>query len=74
MGDVRVSRRKDQARLGYVASCVVLVVGLYLAVGLAAALVAGGAIGAVSFLLLYDVSDDRRDDVREPASVRPPTF
>jgi hypothetical protein len=54
VGVLRLSR-VALARAGFVAGLVALVAGIYLTRGLGLALVVGGAVTALSFLLLFDV-------------------
>lgn len=61
MGGVRVNRAAVMARLGYIVGCLTALYGLYLLVGLAWALLAAGALLAVSCLLLVDI-----DQAKEP--------
>lgn len=56
MGRVRLTRRR-RALLGYLAGVLLILAGVYLAFGLAAALVVGGVVTAASFLLLTDVEE-----------------
>ena len=56
MGHVRLTRRR-RALLGYIAGWLSVIAGIYVAKGLAAALVIGGVICAISFLLLTDVEE-----------------
>lgn len=62
---VRLSRYA-RARAGYLAGMLLIVVGIFLAEGLAAALIVAGINVAVSFLLLYDVEGSQEG---EPAPV-----
>jgi len=54
VGVVRVTR----ARLGYIAGCTLVVIGVALTWGVPVALIVGGAIIAVTFLLLYDTDEE----------------
>ena len=65
MGRVRLTRRR-RALLGYVLGCALVVAGLWVAEGLAGALVVAGVIVAASFLLLTDVDEG---GTREPPAV-----
>ena len=56
MGNVRLTRRR-RALLGYIVGWALVVAGIYVAKGLAASLIIGGVICAVSFLLLTDVEE-----------------
>ena len=56
MGVLRVTGRA-RALLGYTLGCVVVVAGVWVARGLAAALIVAGVICAASFLLLTDVEE-----------------
>ncbi len=56
MGSVRLTRKR-RALLGYIASCLLVVAGAYVAKGLAGALIIAGIIGGLSFLLLTDVEE-----------------
>lgn len=62
MGGVRMKRMRRVSalvwsRLGYTTSCLAAAIGVGLEVGLGWGLVAGGAIGAASCLLLVDVDE-----------------
>lgn len=65
MGHVRLTRRR-RALLGYILGCALVVAGVWVAQGLAAALIVAGIITAVSFLLLADVDEGA---TREPPAV-----
>ena len=54
MGVVRVTR----ARLGYIAGCALIVIGVALTWGVPVALIVGGTIIAATFLLLYDTDEE----------------
>lgn len=56
MGGVRLTRKR-RALLGYVLGVLLIVAGAYVAKGLAGALIVGGIICALSFLLLTDVEE-----------------
>jgi lipopolysaccharide export LptBFGC system permease protein LptF len=56
VGRVRLTRRR-RALAGYVLGCLLVVAGVYVAFGLAGALVVAGVITAASFLLLADVEE-----------------
>lgn len=56
MGRIRLTRR-HRALLGYVAGCLLIVAGAWVAAGLAAGLITAGVITAASFLLLTDVEE-----------------
>lgn len=64
MGRLRLTRRR-RALLGYVAGCLLIVAGVWVAQGLAGALIVAGVIAAASFLLLTDVEEG----TGEPSSV-----
>jgi hypothetical protein len=68
VGVLRLSR-VALARAGFVAGLVALVAGIYLTRGLGLALVVGGAVTALSFLLLFDVEGGTPV---EPPSADPP--
>jgi hypothetical protein len=57
--------RRRRALLGYVLGCALVVAGVWVAQGLAGALIVAGVITAASFLLLTDVEEGKR----EPSSV-----
>lgn len=61
----RLTRRR-RALLGYLLGCALVVAGIYVANGLAGALVVAGVITAASFLLLTDVDEGV---TREPPAV-----
>lgn len=56
MGRVRLNRRR-RSLLGYLAGCLLIVAGMWVAQGLAGALITAGIITAASFLLLTDVEE-----------------
>jgi hypothetical protein len=68
MGVLRLSRTAV-ARAGYIAGLTALVAGIYLTRGLGLALVIGGAVTALSFLLIFDVEGGTPV---EPPSADPP--
>lgn len=57
MGHLRLNRRR-RALLGYIAGCLLVVAGMWVAQGPAGALITAGVITAASFLLLADVEED----------------
>lgn len=56
MGRLRLNRRR-RSLLGYLLGCALIVAGVWVASGLAGALVTAGVITAGSFLLLTDVEE-----------------
>jgi hypothetical protein len=68
VGVLRLSRTAV-ARAGYIAGLAALVAGIYLTRGLGLALVIGGAVTALSFLLIFDVEGGTPV---EPPSADPP--
>lgn len=65
MGSLRLTRRR-RALLGYLAGIALVVAGVWVAQGLAGALIVAGVITAMSFLLLADVDEE---GTREPPAV-----
>lgn len=56
MGRLRLNRRR-RSLLGYLAGCLLVVAGVWVAQGLAGSLITAGVITAGSFLLLTDVEE-----------------
>lgn len=59
------------ARGGFAAGCLVAVVGVGLAAGLALALIVGGVVLAVACLVLVEVDRPPSEQVRDHAGARP---
>jgi hypothetical protein len=56
VGNLRLTRRR-RSTAGYVLGCLLVVAGMWVAQGLAGALITAGIITAASFLLLTDVEE-----------------
>jgi hypothetical protein len=67
VGRLRLTRKR-RALLGFIVGCALVVAGVYVARGLATALVVAGLITAASFLLLADVEEG----TGEPPAVADP--